>query len=159
MDTVGSDESFARAPAAGPGGARVRRGRRRPACDRASGFRYGIERVHIRGPGRTRNAHNSHIFLTQEEEPGAPEWNRNSPIRTATASDVQGHSSHVVVELEGVKDLGRTAGHHHQAHSSLDREDFAPSGRAALSCARRQGAAARSSSRPRAVQRPSRMLP
>lgn len=41
----------------------------------------------------------------------------------------------------------------------IDREDFAPSCRAALSCARRPGAAARSSSRPRAVQRPSRMLP
>ena len=91
MDTVGSDESFARAPAAGPG-------RATHACaggQRVTGRAVSAtnRNVHIRGPGRTRNAHNSHIFLTQEEEPGAPEWNRNSPIRTATASDVQAHTS------------------------------------------------------------------
>lgn len=91
MDTVGSDESFARAPAAGPG-------RATHACaggQRVTGRAVSAtnRNVHIRGPGRTRNAHNSNIFLTQEEEPGAPEWNRNSPIRTATASDVQAHTS------------------------------------------------------------------
>ena len=92
MDTVGSDESFARARAAGPGGARVRRGRRRPAC-RTQGERFPLRNrtrthprpgPHAQRPQFTHLPHTGGGARSAGVEPQLPDTNRDGERRSGS---------------------------------------------------------------------------